>query len=371
MLHYRVFINNGMSLTEFSKITIFLLSNVFFCSNVCADEDDDLYLINDDFGPNEFAEKVEEREKQYLDCELDEEGFDIVESCSDDESFLLSWMDTPQNFIASSINSLATSIDDFFVDDKNKYKLSGSYLRITYDTIFIEGGIVENVSDVNFKLTLPNTEERLKLSFESDFEDDKDSLNTPVSNLKSDKIEDEDYFASLQSISKGSEHWRFRSALGAKLGATSDVFLKLNLDWNNNLGKWNFHWNENPFWFNSSGWGLDSLFEINRNLSGNTVFRAATFSRWTEELDYFESSEVFSISHTFSPKRAIIYQAGVYGVSDPNIETTSYLLAIRYRKNIHKDYLFAELIPQIDYQKDNNFAPVHSVTLKLEWVFNG
>ena len=356
-----------MKITQFIQFNILLLFSLFSFSYVLADGDDDLYLINDDFGPNQFVNK----EQQYIDCEIDDEGFDIVDSCSGDESILFSWIDTPQSFIASGINSLVTSIDDFFVTDKDKYELSGSYLRLTYDTVFLDAGLIENVNNVNFKLVLPNTEKKLKLSFESDFDEQENNLNQPVEAKSVNEIEDKEFLAMLQNDFGGKEHWRFRSALGSKIGATSDVFLKLNLDWNNNIGEWDFHWNENPTWYNSSGWGLDSLFEINKKLTSNTAFRSATFSRWTETLDYFESSQILSISHRFNSKSAIIYQAGVYGISDPNIVTTSFLLAARYRKNFHKDYLFFELVPQINYQKDNNFIPVHSMTFKIEILFNG
>jgi len=51
------------------------------------------------------------------------------------------------------------------------------------------------------------------------------------------------------------------------------------------------------------------------------------------------------------------------------VHTTQYLVGSIYRQNIHKDYLFIEIEPQIRYQRINRFHPEHSIAFRFELVF--
>ena len=65
----------------------------------------------------------------------------------------------------------------------------------------------------------------------------------------------------------------------------------------------------------------------------------------------------------------MIYSAGVFGISEPIVIATDYLLQVRHRKQLHSDYLFMELIPKIQYQRENDFEPVFSLIFRVEIVF--
>ena len=44
---------------------------------------------------------------------------------------------------------------------------------------------------------------------------------------------------------------------------------------------------------------------------------------------------------------------------------------MRYRRLVHSDYLFLELVPRISYEKDNDFEAEYSFTIRTEIVFKG
>jgi hypothetical protein len=106
-------------------------------------------------------------------------------------------------------------------------------------------------------------------------------------------------------------------------------------------------------------------------INDDMLFRSSTFVRNKEENDYFEPSQVFSLIQSLSERRGVAYQFGVYGVSKPAWLATEYLLQMRYRQNIHSDYLFMELIPRTIYRRSNNFDSEISFTFRLEMVFEG
>ena len=80
-------------------------------------------------------------------------------------------------------------------------------------------------------------------------------------------------------------------------------------------------------------------------------------------------SQNFYLIHTINPYRGVIYQAGINGVSEPKTHVTRYLLSIRLRQQIHRDWLFFEINPKVVYPEEEDFHTRHSLTFKLEVVF--
>ncbi|MDH5778809.1 MAG: hypothetical protein OEZ33_11395, partial [Gammaproteobacteria bacterium] len=58
-----------------------------------------------------------------------------------------------------------------------------------------------------------------------------------------------------------------------------------------------------------------------------------------------------------------------FGTSEPTVHATSYLFNIRYRQRIHKDWLYAELRPEIVYKRENDFHPEPSLIFQIDMVF--
>lgn len=309
-----------------------------------------------------------EDEKENASFEYDNERNEIS---SKNESSYFSYIDSSQRYISSGLNSLATNLDEFFANEKPYYDSSGSYLRLGFSYILNEDGKVRNSNDVNFKLRLPNTEKKFQFVFETDTAESDSSSTQTIKSNTTENVNEKEYFAGVQASLKDVEHWQFRTATGLRLTDRLDPFMRINMDWRDKYGKWSLHWNENPYWSNSTGWGLNSLFELDRNISDQILFRSSSLASWTATLDYSNLSQVLSIFQVISDKSAVSYQAGVYGINKPKILTTSYLLSINYRRNIHKDYLFFEFTPQINYPETDNFAPEHSITFKLDMVFKG
>ncbi len=288
---------------------------------------------------------------------------------SESESSYSSYLDTSEQFVSSSLNSLAIYLDEFFANEQVAYESSGSTIRLSSYVIFNEGGQVSNPTNIDFLLRLPTTEEKLQFVIESDSTEEDDNSKQTVQSSTTVSDDNKEYFAGLKAKLKGTEHWQFSTASGLRYTTSLDPFIRFNMDWRDKIGKWNLHWNENPYWSNSTGWGLNSLFIFEKSLSKDILFRSSSLAHWTAVLDRFNLSQVFSVSQVLTDKSALSYQAGVYGVSKPTISTTNFLISSNYRKNIYKDYLFFEVTPQINYPATTNFFPEYSLALKLDMIF--
>lgn len=291
-----------------------------------------------------------------------------VDSISVKKPFF-SFLDTPQQIISSGVETFAKSVDEFFSNDKVFYETSGTYLRLNVDTIVTESGKREYQGDLKLKLRLPHTKSKLKLTIESDPNSKPDEITSEGKNTPVAAIEEKSYFTGIQATLGKKDAWKFKPSLGIRLGSTLEPYVRFRLKRKYDLNQWSLYWHETPYWFDSFGWGFDSYLELNKKITDKDLFRAATFARWTNESDQFELSQIFSMYHTLSKRRAISYYAGVYGISEPTVFATHYLLGLTYRQNIHKDYLFIEILPQIRYEKTNDFHADHSIFFRLEIVF--
>ena len=136
-------------------------------------------------------------------------------------------------------------------------------------------------------------------------------------------------------------------------------------------GQWQFRATETLFWYDSTGPGETSRLDIERRLSEDYLFRSTSQATWLDETQQFDLGQDFYLIHTINKYRGIIYQTGLTAASEPDIHTTAYLLSVRFRQQIHSDWLFFEINPKIIYPQENDFNSQYSLTFKLEVVFGG
>lgn len=306
---------------------------------------------------------------------FDEEGeisseLDQYDDQAETETHFFSFLDEPQEYITAKMESMARNLDEYFTDNRDYYVSSGSYLKIRQSVVLKERGIIQSPRSVSFKLRLPNTEKRLKIFFETPTEKQPYDISTQTEETPpKTALSEGEYILGIQGESGEKYGWKYKPTLGVNIDSKLDPFARFRLTRDYQFTKWNINWQETPYWYDSIGWGFDSYFELNKRISDPYLFRSATFAGWVYETDNFDLSHVFSLFHSLSDKKKMSYYAGAYGLSKPNIHTTHFLLGITYRQNIHRNYLFFEVEPQILYQKINRFHPEHSLTFRLEMVF--
>lgn len=289
---------------------------------------------------------------------------------ADDRSFF-SFFDWPQETLSYGLNEMAIAMDEFFAEERVFYDKSGSYVRLTTDMVFEEAGDTRYTGDVKVNLRLPHTEEKLKLTFESDPTEQRDDLDRTLEDSPDEVAREREYYGGIQATLGDEKKWRFKPSIGVKFDKPIDIFLRLRMDRNYKTGDWLFRPSQTFYAFKEKGFGSDTQFVLDYGITDDILFRSSSFVRYTDENDYYEPSQVFSLLHSLSSRRGVAYQVGAYGISEPGWHATDYLAQIRYRQNIHSDYLFMELIPRVLYQRENDFDAERSLTLRLEMIFEG
>ncbi len=308
-------------------------------------------------------------EAQDTDMCIEADEYGISQEDSDSDEAFFSFLDKPQEVISSGVEIFAKSLDEFFSEDKVFYDTSGTYLRLRMDATLDDYGDMSYTGNVRLKLRLPNTKKKLRFTFESDIDKRQGDVVGQTENTPATAEKDKDYFAGVQASLGKKTGWQFKPSLGLRLGSDVELYTRLRLKRRYEFDKWSIYWGETPFWFNSTGVGLDSYLEFNRKISKDSLFRIGSFARWTKKTDYFLYNQSFSMFHTLSKKRILSYYVTFSDVSKSAMYSRYYLVGATYRQNIHKDYLFVELVPQIIYQEKNDFNAEHSLILRLEIIF--
>ena len=299
-------------------------------------------------------EPLEENELEYLLKPFEDDFFDFL--------------DTPHEIISEGVEAAAQGMDLFFADEKIYHETTSSYARLSTQVNFNHGGEYTTTGDLHLKVDLKETKKKLKLLLKSDSDRD---IQTGINSntTPGQPKETVNFYAALQKEISKKHEWSTKASLGVKLKVPLDPFFYVRANKDFDVAPWKIHFSENLFWFNSKGAGASSLLEVDYPLTKRLLFRSTTSELWTDFLDYHEGSQVFSLYHEITDRRAISYSIGVNGTSKPNIHRDSYFTSINYRQRIHRDWLFLDISPAISYARSNNYQANRSLTMRLEMVF--
>ncbi len=287
-----------------------------------------------------------------------------------DKTSVFDFLDVPQKNISSGLEWLSKRIDVFFANENVYAESTGSYARLSGTTILRDGGRKSFLGDLNIRVELPHTQKKLNLIIESDADKnlaqrpDQQSQPTPNQALSATT-----YFAGLDKKLAEKSAWDIHRSIGIKLHVPLDPFIRLRMSRDVLFNKWKIHFTETLFHFHSRGSGYDTTLEWDRALSKTDLFRIHTAATWWDDTDTYDLNHSFTIFHEFTERRALSYSISVFGKNKPIMQADTYLIDIRYRQLLHKDWLFYEINPQIIYQRTNQFRPEHSVALKIEMIF--
>lgn len=278
----------------------------------------------------------------------------------------LETFDASQKAVSQRVIKFANWLDSFFGENRIYQESTENYLKVNFLHLIEDGKSPRYDAQLKGKITLPGTEDRLKLLIESEPEDGVDEVgqDTPLKALESQQQS-----LGLRYTVEPTDEWSVNTDAGVRFRSKPETFARLRIRRLFPLDDWNIRAAETLFWYRSTGPGSSTRIDLERTLGSKHFFRASTNATWMEENRYFDLIQEFSLFHNLDSRRVISYQTAVQGKTQPNSHVTNYLLSVRFRQQIHHDWLFLELNPQVNFPKENNFNGVKSISLKIEILF--
>lgn len=280
-------------------------------------------------------------------------------------------MDTPHDYLSGQFIGLISNVDRFFGDDRHYEESNKSVLQLDLTRVTGYQGDGLYVLSGRAKLDLPNTEERLHLTIESDADQNLSTDQSRTQQATTKRSTVQSIAAALRFERMYNERWHFSTDTGLQFqGAATTPFTRARGSVTGTLGSWHTKASETVFWFNTIGAGETTRLDIERLFSEPLLFRISSNATWLHDPQNFDLRQDFSLFHTWDERTALLYQASAFGISKPQPHVTDYMLLVSYRYRLHRDWLFFELNPQMHFPADKQFRTSPALVMRLEMLFD-
>lgn len=259
-------------------------------------------------------------------------------------------------------------VDKFVSDQRLEDDNPESRIKVTPSLKLRDSDGMEFNLRVNGKLRLPRFEDRVDLILSSTDEGDSilDDLDRKQ-NLQSGN--QGEGTASLRYHLKETLHFKSSLDAGLRFRPEPDPRLSLRLRVYHGFEYVTTRFTQTFFWEAHDGFGEKSQFDIEQQKARHYLRRLSTTVLWSEDSDGVEAGESFSYYKYLSGRRVIGTRLGISGVLEPSARVENYTARLVYRKRVHRNWMFLELEPGVDFPRDRDFQTTGFFNIKLDIIF--
>ncbi|MEX0606065.1 MAG: hypothetical protein WD623_14245 [Marinobacter sp.] len=248
-----------------------------------------------------------------------------------------------------------------------------SYLRIGFAAESEYGDPAQFKPEARFKLDVPTVEEKLRLVIESE----SDEL-IPLSERRRDRQLTEnqrsetDATGAFRLLSELGDSINLSNDIGARLRFPPDAFWRARAKGSWQLDReWRATVDQRLYYFHVDGWGERTWVGFDRLMFDGWHFLSASEAAWVHRDRNFELAHVLSLYKQLNNRAELNPRVGILGESNPNWHTTNIFADLTYRYRLYEDWLYAEIIPTIEFPRDYSFKDRGSLIFRLELYFSG
>lgn len=260
-------------------------------------------------------------------CERDLDTYDYEKS----------WYDDTQVYINSRFCEPALWFDNFFSSDRLFDEgVAGTYIRWRNDISYDEEEKFSFKTRIKASVELPGLEHRLRLTFEGDDDEDLSDIAPGNGEETSSSLGAQfDFIRNARSKFNISVNLRPRIRLRYRY--TYPIYETITLRLTQEV--------QNESGVNSAR----TIFDFEKVLDEYLLFRASTEGKISEEFDGVDWLQAFVLYHRINKKASLSYETSVKYITEPVTKDIDYRVAVRFRKNFHRRWLFYEVIPEMTW----------------------
>lgn len=286
----------------------------------------------------------------------------------------LHWSEKPHRQASDRLETLSRNVDSIFGDERIRAEATDTYLQVGGGLVIERGGLMSVEEDFSLSVDLPRTERRIKLVLESEDDDDFFNEEDGGSSVSNDfrTSDDKDYSAALQFFIRESKRWNVSLSPGLRFRTPPDPFVRFRLRRTQDLGAtWRARLTERLTGYLDRGLESRTTLDFERRTGEGQLFRLSSRILWREEFenDNTQLSQSAGLFKRLNKRNTIAYTATFVWETKPNLHHELYIVDIRWRRRIHKEWLFLEIRPEARFDQDDHFRLDPSLTISLEILF--
>jgi hypothetical protein len=247
------------------------------------------------------------------------------------------WYDSAHAYMNTAFCEPAIWFDDFFASDRVLEEVAGSYVRWRNDFIQNEETGFKFNTNLNFSVELPKISSKLQLIFEGDEDQNLQDV------LPGEPADESSNNLGLRLDVKDTDRSKFNISVSAKprirmryrytYPFSDELLFRFTQELQNEKG------------INGARTRLD----FEKAFLPLKLLRSTTEGFISEDVPGVDWSQSFVLFKRITRKSSVSYETGAVGITEPDSMITNYRLGIRYRQNIHRDWLFFEVSPDISW----------------------
>jgi hypothetical protein len=282
-------------------------------------------------------------------------------------------VDRSHEKISGHVEAFLRKADALFAGPDSSDASTGSYVQLGGAMTFVrpKDGDHDFRALIRAKIRLPRTNDKLQLIVDRGL----DTLTRSQSETEADRAlrrreVDEDLFVGLRAVISETLKVSLTADTGLRLKGTSlDPYVRGRAQRIFEAGQWRIPLSETLLWRRVDGASAATDLAFAREVSASTILILASNATFRDSSDYFDLSEVFTLSRRLNDRSLVALEAGAFARTKPSVEATTYTLALRYRRRVHRDWVVMEIRPQISYPREQHYDPVPSLTVQMEAYF--
>ena len=293
------------------------------------------------------------------------------------------YIDRSHAYVDRKINEVVTWFDDFFGDTAGRdTAMAENKLQWANELRAEKGKSLGYRSSLRAHLRLPKFQKRVRLVIIQENREEAvapvpSDPGTPVVNTPTEANALRAVNTELRYYAHDTKAGYAFLAAGLRFVWLPETFVRARFLWRHTLADNTFiSPSVTPFWQDHIGFGVTSQLDFGYPFGHNYIFL------WTNSATVFEKREGLlwgtevSLSRILSPVSAIAFAVGANGSTRPsvvadqfNLAANKYKVAVKYRRNIYRPWLFLELIPEANWLRDEaagrEVIPAFTVRLEI------
>jgi hypothetical protein len=293
------------------------------------------------------------------------------------------YIDRSHSYLDRNINRVVTWFDGLFGDTAGRDTAKAeNKLQWSNELRVEKGESLRYRSSLRAHLNLPKLEKRVRLVI---MEENREEAAAPVPTDPGTPVVNTPTKANtLRAVNTELRYYAHDTKAGYAFLAAGSRFVWLPETFARARFLWRRPWADNtfispsvtPFWQDHIGFGVTPQLDFGHPFARDYIFL------WTNAATVFEKrpgllwgTEV-SLSRVLSPVSAIAFAVGANGSTRPSVvadqfhmSANNYRATVKYRRNIHRPWLFLELIPETNWRRDEaagrEFVPAFTVRLEI------
>lgn len=282
-------------------------------------------------------------------------------------------LDTAQELLGARANFAANRFDSFFATERADDEFGRSRIRVRSRFNLRERAKSDLDNQYRVNLKLPNLEDKFRFSYLQGDKDKKKKKKEQkeleaamtdtekAARLERQRLKDKDLF----------EGWLFNADIGVSAAIPPKLITRARVRKNLVTGTFIHRFSEQLTYVTDED-GLTEETELNSDhpLGQDVLFRFINYKRWRVLKKDFITNHGPTILHQVTENDAFSYNALMSStITDSVWYVSNYQLAVNYRRNLYRQWVYLDVIPGIDFPKEWSFRRTPFIIFQIEFLF--